>query len=115
VVSGGAGTGSPPARPRPAGDDKSGSDKKAGNENSGGSHGDKSTGSAAGAKAPGIEEACGPDDHCAPGLTCVAYYGFAGPRGPQFKTCEIRCRDNSVCPKGRSCVTVSDGPGQVCR
>jgi hypothetical protein len=70
---------------------------------------------AGGTKAPGIEEPCGPGDRCAPGLTCVSYYGFAGPRGPQFKTCEIRCKDDSVCPKGRSCVTVSDGPGRVCR
>jgi hypothetical protein len=70
---------------------------------------------AGGTKAPGIEEPCGPGDRCAPGLTCVSYYGFAGPRGPQFKTCEIRCKDDSVCPKGRTCVTVSDGPGRVCR
>jgi len=65
---------------------------------------------------PGIGENCGADDACAPGLTCVAYYGFAGPRGPQFKSCEIRCENSpSVCPKGRTCMTVSDGPGRVCR
>jgi hypothetical protein len=74
-----------------------------------------STASAGSAAGPGIEEPCGPSDHCAPGLTCIAYYGFAGPRGPQFKSCEIRCKDDSVCPKGRTCVTVSDGPGRVCR
>lgn len=67
------------------------------------------------ASGPGIGEACGPDDRCAAGLTCLAYYGFAGPRGPQFKTCEIRCKDSATCPKGTVCVTVSDGPGQVCR
>lgn len=67
------------------------------------------------AGAPGIGDSCGPDDRCAAGLNCVAYYGFAGPRGPQFKTCEIRCKDSSVCPKDRTCVTVSDGPGRVCR
>jgi hypothetical protein len=70
------------------------------------------TGSAAD---PGIEQPCGPGDHCAPGLTCIAYYGFAGPRGPQFKSCEVRCKDDSGCPTGRTCVTVSDGPGRVCR
>jgi hypothetical protein len=70
---------------------------------------------AGGTAAPGIEEACGSGDRCAQGLTCVSYYGFAGPRGPQFKTCEIRCQDNSACPKDRTCVTVSDGPGRVCR
>jgi hypothetical protein len=71
-----------------------------------------SSGSGAG---PGIEQPCGPGDHCAAGLTCIAYYGFAGPRGPQFKSFEIRCKDDSGCPKGRTCVTVSDGPGRVCR
>ncbi|HMG53238.1 MAG TPA: hypothetical protein VK601_07145, partial [Kofleriaceae bacterium] len=69
----------------------------------------------AGSDKPGMGETCGAGDACAPGLTCVAYYGFAGPRGPQFKSCEIRCTDDSSCPKGRTCVTVSDGPGRVCR
>jgi hypothetical protein len=79
---------------------------------------DQSTGTAhpAGAgPAPGIGEPCGPDERCAAELTCVSYYGFAGPRGPKFKSCEIRCKDNSDCPKGKTCLTVSDGPGQVCR
>lgn len=78
---------------------------------------DPSTGTqpAGGGAAPGIGEPCGPDERCARGLTCVSYYGIAGPRGPKFKSCEIRCKDNSGCPKGRDCVTVSDGPGQVCR
>jgi hypothetical protein len=65
--------------------------------------------------APGISEKCGDGDACANGLTCVSYYGFAGMRGPQFKTCEARCTSDKVCPGGRHCVTVSDGPGQVCR
>lgn len=65
--------------------------------------------------APGISEKCGASDACAAGLTCVSYYGFAGARGPQFKTCEARCESDKVCPGGRHCVTVSDGPGRVCR
>jgi len=58
---------------------------------------------------------CGAGDRCAAGLSCVKYYGFAGPRGPEFKSCEVRCKDSSGCPKGTTCLTVSDGPGQVCR
>jgi len=64
---------------------------------------------------PGIGENCGAGDVCAPGMSCVSYYGFAGPRGPLFKSCEVRCEDNAACPQGRTCVTVSDGPGRVCR
>ena len=93
---------------------KTGSTGKRGG-GSAGSSGKSGPGSSAGASGPGIEQPCGPDDTCAPGLTCIAYYGFAGARGPQFKTCEIRCNDDSVCPKGRNCATVSDGPGRVCR
>lgn len=69
----------------------------------------------AGTTGPGIGEPCGPGDRCAGGLSCVRYYGFAGTRGPEFRSCEIRCSDSSACPKGTSCVTVSDGPGRVCR
>lgn len=65
--------------------------------------------------APGIGEKCGDGDRCADGLECITYYGIAGARGPQFKTCEIRCKDDSACPKDRHCRTVADGPGQVCR
>ena len=65
--------------------------------------------------APGISEKCGSGDACAVGLACVSYYGFAGARGPQFKTCEMRCTSDKVCPAGRHCTTVADGPGRVCR
>jgi hypothetical protein len=68
-----------------------------------------------GSAAPGITETCGANDACATGLTCVSYYGFAGARGPQFKTCEVRCQNDKVCPKDTTCVTVADGPGRVCR
>ena len=82
---------------------------------------DPSAGSATGSSAygsaagPGIGEPCGPADRCAAGLSCVHYFGIAGPRGPEFKSCELRCKDSSVCPQGTSCITISDGPGQVCR
>lgn len=66
-------------------------------------------------KGPGMGENCGPNDTCAQGLTCVSYYGIAGARGPEFKTCEIRCSDDSACPRGTKCITIADGPGQVCR
>ena len=67
---------------------------------------------------PGMGEKCGEADACAKGFECVSYYGIAGARGPQFKTCEIRCEmqnKESVCPKGTQCTTIADGPGQVCR
>lgn len=65
---------------------------------------------------PGIGEACGPNDSCAAPATCVSYYGIAGPRGPQFKTCEVKCAGKgATCPGGKQCVTIADGPGSVCR
>ncbi|HSD90155.1 MAG TPA: hypothetical protein VLB44_21640 [Kofleriaceae bacterium] len=75
------------------------------------------SGSAA-AQGPGIGEKCGAGDACAQGLTCISYYGIAGARGPQFKTCEIKCdkdHEETVCPKGTHCATIADGPGSVCR
>lgn len=53
---------------------------------------------------------------CEDGLTCVKYYGIAGPSGPQFTSCEIPCPDEkSTCPQGQQCITIADGPGRVCR
>lgn len=49
---------------------------------------------------------------------CVEYYGIAGPSGPKFVSCEIRCKPGakkSGCPEGTECVTIADGPGSVCR
>ena len=82
--------------------------------------GSASTGSGSGGVAtgtgPGISEKCGDADACAAGLTCVSYYGIAGARGPQFKSCELRCVGKTEeCPEGRHCATVADGPGRVCR
>lgn len=70
---------------------------------------------AAGTTAPGVGQTCGSADECAPGLECIKFYGIAGPRGPQFKSCEIRCGADKMCPTGTACKTVADGPGQVCR
>jgi hypothetical protein len=57
------------------------------------------------------------DGKCAPGLSCVSYYGIAGGAGPKFTSCEIRCEMSGKppCPKGQTCVTIADGPGAVCR
>lgn len=53
---------------------------------------------------------------CEDGTLCVAYFGIAGPQGPEFKSCEIPCsQPGALCPLGQSCVTIADGPGQVCR
>jgi len=63
-----------------------------------------------------IGETCGPDDACVAGAECVKYFGIAGPRGPQFKSCEIKCSGKGgTCPADRKCVTIADGPGSVCR
>jgi hypothetical protein len=55
------------------------------------------------------------EGRCAPGLACVEYYGIAGPRGGKFTSCEIRCGAGGKCSGGQQCITVADGPGQVCR
>lgn len=63
-----------------------------------------------------LGSACGPADLCEGGTTCATYYGIAGPSGPAFKSCEIACSDKgATCPTGSRCVTIADGPGQVCR
>ena len=52
---------------------------------------------------------------CPSGLTPVKFYGVAGTSGPQFCTCSIPCAESAaICPTGTSCVTIADGPGQVC-
>ncbi len=55
------------------------------------------------------------DATCEDAYTCVEYYGIAGPSGPKFTSCEIPCVDDDSCPEGQKCVTIADGPGQVCR
>ncbi|MGE0545885.1 MAG: hypothetical protein AB7O24_09750 [Kofleriaceae bacterium] len=69
--------------------------------------------------APGNQgEACrATTPRCTKGLTCVEYYGIAGPRGPKFTSCEIPCPPNgkASCPSGQRCAMIADGPGHVCR
>jgi hypothetical protein len=67
-------------------------------------------------KLPGQGATC-EDDRCEAGLECIKYYGFAGPAGPQFTACEVRCQVDGkpTCPSGQNCVIISDGPGSVCR
>ena len=55
------------------------------------------------------------DGACSAGMECVKYYGIAGPRGPEFSSCEIKCSEKSACPDGTHCATIADGPGAVCR
>jgi hypothetical protein len=65
---------------------------------------------------PAQAQAC-PEGACAEGLECVEYYGIAGPKGGKLTSCEIRCNvtESNTCPGDQQCVTISDGPGQVCR
>ncbi len=58
---------------------------------------------------------CSKGQACASGATCVSYRGIAGARGPEFKTCEVKCADSKSCPGGTKCATIADGPGRVCR
>jgi hypothetical protein len=53
---------------------------------------------------------------CGGGYECKSYFGIAGPKGPEFKSCEIPCSAKSAkCPAGTKCTNIADGPGQVCR
>ena len=70
---------------------------------------------ATGAAKPKQGEPCDANGKCARGLTCIKYYGVAGARGPQLTSCEVRCGKGGHCPKGQTCNTIADGPGQVCR
>lgn len=55
---------------------------------------------------------------CEPPRQCISYFGIAGPSGPTFYACEIPCEPgltNGGCPEDMRCVTIADGPGDVCR
>lgn len=67
------------------------------------------------ASAQGLGDKCGENGACPTGQACVKYFGIAGPSGPQFESCEISCTGEAPCPSGTKCVTIADGPGQVCR
>lgn len=62
----------------------------------------------------GTGPACG-DKTCAADEQCIEYYGIAGPRGPKFQECGIPCPSGKGCPPGKTCQTIADGPGPVCR
>lgn len=62
-----------------------------------------------------LHDKCGAGDACVAPAKCEKYYGIAGPRGPEFKTCEIKCTKLTKCPSGSTCGIIADGPGQVCR
>jgi hypothetical protein len=86
----------------------------------GGGGGDGTGGGTATPVEPALDTAalgqpCGDGDSCQAGASCVAYYGIAGPNGPEFKSCEVTCAGKGGCPEGTRCVTVADGPGEVCR
>jgi hypothetical protein len=114
--------GCPGQKPPPTG---SGTGSGTGTDTSGtgsgtGSGTDTGTGSGTDTPAPPAAgaaqgEPC-PDGACADGLTCVDYYGIAGPSGPKFTSCEIPCSGaKAACPSGQRCIVIADGPGQVCR
>jgi hypothetical protein len=106
-----------PATPVPAPDPApAGSDSGSGASSDAGSGAGSDATPAQGptAAGPQIGETCGANDACGEG-SCVTYYGIAGPRGPAFKSCEIKCDPKTPCADGRTCVTIADGPGQVCR
>jgi hypothetical protein len=93
-----------------------GSGARSGSGATGGAAGEPSSGGAAGAgfDLDDLNSSC-VDDACPAGLTPIHYYGVAGPSGPEFCSCSIPCEDDpNVCPDGTSCVTISDGPGNVC-
>lgn len=55
---------------------------------------------------------------CAPEEICRSFYGIAGPGGPLFQECVIPCQrgtPNDGCPTGKKCITIADGPGDVCQ
>jgi hypothetical protein len=62
----------------------------------------------------GLHQSCKNGVVCAQGQECVRYYGYAGPSGQSFATCEIPCKTNNDCPGTLSCGNYADGPGYVC-
>ncbi len=66
--------------------------------------------------APAPEQATCGGKVCAEGTECIEYYGIAGKRGGLLHSCEIRCMSDAQCPTAKpKCLTLADGPGQVCR
>jgi hypothetical protein len=56
-----------------------------------------------------------PPSGCPEPLQCVTYCGKAGCDNGMFTSCEIPCDPQMpMCPDGQICVTIADGPGDVC-
>ena len=60
----------------------------------------------------GVGEDCSKEQQCAEGYTCVSYFGIAG---NELKSCEISCEINTHCPIGQSCISIDDGPQNICQ
>ncbi len=58
-----------------------------------------------------IGRPCAEDGRCEAPLVCVRYYGYAG----EFSSCEIKCGADADCPPALRCVSITRGPGSVCR
>lgn len=63
------------------------------------------------AEIAGQGEDCSKGQQCAEGYTCVSYFGIAG---NEFKSCEIPCSKQTHCPVGQSCLSIADGPQNIC-
>ncbi len=63
------------------------------------------------AQIAGQGEDCSQGQQCAEGYSCVSYFGIAG---NEFKSCEIQCGKVSHCPVGQLCLSISDGPQNIC-
>ncbi|MCA9697168.1 MAG: hypothetical protein KC431_06565 [Myxococcales bacterium] len=87
-----------------------------GSEGGGDSAGGGESGGGDGAGDGGTVDCNG--EPCAAPKQCLTYYGIAGPSGPAFHACELPCTrkgKSDDCPEGTRCITVADGPGDVCR
>lgn len=54
---------------------------------------------------------CSKGQQCAEGYSCVSYFGIAG---NELKSCEIPCGKELHCPIGQTCISISDGPQNIC-
>ncbi|OQK17390.1 hypothetical protein AU255_05785 [Methyloprofundus sedimenti] len=59
----------------------------------------------------GVGEDCSKEQQCAEGYSCISYFGIAG---NELKSCEISC-ENTHCPIGQSCISIADGPQNICQ
>lgn len=59
----------------------------------------------------GMGEDCSKGQQCAEGYTCIGFFGIAG---NELKSCEISCKKDIHCPIGQSCISIADGPQDIC-